>query len=68
MATHALRRFGPQADTLAHMGGTERNPKKPGPSYEDGELRDPKIEAQQEEGHATRQELLRLIRRGLKIK
>ena len=28
------------------MGGTPRSPKKPRPSYEDGELRDPGIAAE----------------------
>ena len=44
------------------MGGTPRKPAKPRPSYEDGHLRDPDIEAKQDEGF-SRKDLDKLLRR-----
>ena len=45
------------------MGGTPRGKDKPGPSYEDGELRDPEIEELRQPTDA--QQLIRLIRRAV---
>lgn len=47
------------------MGGTERNPEKPRPSYEKGVLRDPKIEEAQDPSF-NRSAMLSLIRKATK--
>lgn len=49
------------------MGGTERNPKKPGPSYEDGELRDDAKRPIEDfdDTRVSKQHLLALVRKAV---
>jgi hypothetical protein len=41
------------------MGGTQRSKEKPRPSYEDGKLRDPKVEAMADAASSDWKKLIR---------